>query len=174
MYYFWFLLSFIPFCNYTYIEKKHSSESQTKNYKRTRSKSNSDAAVVDYSNDSKRSKFSKEANEKLNRPVITSFNSLVWAKQKGFPFFPAKIVNYKKNQANVPKILLKEHESKEFKNTHVLVRFFDTNMNWSLVPIKDVYFLGKDDCIDEKMLHKQKSGKKSQLKAAYRLALANR
>ncbi|KAJ1306631.1 hypothetical protein OPQ81_007627 [Rhizoctonia solani] len=114
-------------------------------------------------------------------PLHYETGTLVWAKQQGFPYYPAAV--HEPSDPMVPHNILglEDEIRRKLKATGVMypVQFYDKNRTWTWVPLDKLILLGENEAIDQKHLHPTSKGNKSShksadrkaLKEAYRLAL---
>ncbi|QRW16959.1 enhancer of polycomb-like protein 1 [Rhizoctonia solani] len=112
------------------------------------------------------------------RPDRYNSGTLVWAKQFGFPFYPAYL--YEPTDPMVPVNILKMEEDarRKYKTIGAMypVQFYDKQRSWTWVPLDKLMLLGQSEELDQKQLHPTgkgalKSADRKALKEAYRLAL---
>ncbi|KAG8731193.1 nuA3 HAT complex component nto1 [Ceratobasidium sp. 423] len=114
-------------------------------------------------------------------PLHYETGTLVWAKQQGFPYYPAAV--HEPTDPMVPQNILGLEDviRRKLKATGVMypVQFYDKHRTWTWVPLDKLILLGENEEIDQKHLHPTGKGSKSShksadrkaLKEAYRLAL---
>ncbi|XP_051958097.1 bromodomain and PHD finger-containing protein 3 [Xyrauchen texanus] len=128
----------------------------------------------------------EEANRVTNTSRHTSQNdeemeplTLVWAKCRGYPSYPAMIVNPKMPREGIlhngipipvpPKEVLKlgRHRQEETKEKLFLVLFFDTKRTWQWLPMDKLHHMGIDDTVDRLRLME---GKKPNVRKSVHMA----
>ena len=101
---------------------------------------------------------------------------LVWAKFRGYLWYPALIINHKKARIGVP---VPPFEVVNLAETHTrphyLILFFDNKRTWQWLPRDKLEPLGVDTELDKsKLVQSKKPGERKAVKKAYEEAILHR
>lgn len=110
-------------------------------------------------------------------PSSFTQNQLVWAKIRGYPYFPARVVNPKRLRDYERKTIPKQIVKGALAQNYIMVQFFDAEHNWAALSSGNLRILTSDCESDIRDLFgesKMKSKTETELRRAHAEALAYR
>ncbi|TRM58204.1 hypothetical protein BD626DRAFT_188366 [Schizophyllum amplum] len=110
----------------------------------------------------------------INDRGFVDCGTLVWAKIRTYPWWPAVV--YENDQVDdIPRPVLATYKRKSKaypNNRYFIVRFFDQHKTWQVILPTQMVSLGDDQDLDQEMLKEQKNTKRKQEKLRSQLELA--